>query len=390
MDKKIVFLHIPKSGGTTFKSLLYKKYGRKKSYQFNSYRIFDAIEEFRKMPLHKKREYSVIEGHFANGIERYLCVSEAPVFITFLREPVKRVISYWKHLKRLPLLKGGFGMNYKYIKDGIDLRELSLEEFIKGDYSYEIDNGQLRYLASVDGKPVSFERKRCMDIQDLKRAKRNLMEKYSFGITEKYPESLLLLKEEMLRKGIDLEVEYQKKLNQSPNKVELSKKEVELIKGRNSLDAELYEFAYEIFHEKLRKYFGKQNLAEKTKSVKQSFNCIAHSRKLRQIKEALSKIDRRSRVVVYGAGEHTYRLLKSTDLKCKNIECIVDTYEQDGDMLGIKVKNAKELGDIVPDVVIISSFAFQEEIYRYLTKEIGYNGLIVKFYDENDTEVFYV
>jgi len=58
-------------------------------------------------------------------------------------------------------------------------------------------------------------------------------------------------------------------------------------------------------------------------------------------------------------------------------------------MLGIKVKNAKELGDIVPDVVIISSFAFQEEIYRYLTKEIGYNGLIVKFYDENDTKAFH-
>lgn len=86
-----------------------------------------------------------------------------------------------------------------------------------------------------------------------------------------------------------------------------------------------------------------------------------------------------SKIAIRGGGVHTKELLKiiSEDIK---IECIIDKNPSKEKIRGINVISLKEFIKDDFDIVIISSFAYRNEIKKELF-DMGYSGRIIDIYD---------
>lgn len=91
-----------------------------------------------------------------------------------------------------------------------------------------------------------------------------------------------------------------------------------------------------------------------------------------------------SRVAIYGAGYHTECLLDATDLRRAELVALVDgnPAKQGTRVLGLPVVSPRELGALAPDVVVISSYDFQDEMVESL-RRVGLGEVpIVTFYSD--------
>ncbi|WP_269059921.1 hypothetical protein [Iocasia frigidifontis] len=95
------------------------------------------------------------------------------------------------------------------------------------------------------------------------------------------------------------------------------------------------------------------------------------------------------KIVIYGAGEHTLKLLELTDLPKKNIQFIIDSYKTNFKVNKYEVKKPEKLKKLDVDIVIVSSFRFQNEIVKYLKDKLNFNGKFITLYNENGFEPFY-
>ena len=93
-----------------------------------------------------------------------------------------------------------------------------------------------------------------------------------------------------------------------------------------------------------------------------------------------------SKILIYGAGEHTKRLLeKISDLNLNIIGLIdSDQRKQEEVFYGYKVYSPLEINSLKPDVVIISSLAYEKEIYYELKRKINPTIDIYPLYHKNE------
>ena len=93
--KSLYFLHIPKTAGTTLISII--------DDHFNLDSILHEQvwnEILPKIP-ETFSQFRLIRGHFGYGLHRVL--TKKPLFLTMLREPVDRVLSFYEHIRRDPI-----------------------------------------------------------------------------------------------------------------------------------------------------------------------------------------------------------------------------------------------------------------------------------------------
>ena len=101
--KSVIFLHIPKVGGTTVNRIIDRQYKPNTIYRVRDddsrhKRIQDCVDEFKLLPSSEKEEIEVVMGHMGFGIHNFL--PQPSVYITMLRDPVERVISYYYYVLR--------------------------------------------------------------------------------------------------------------------------------------------------------------------------------------------------------------------------------------------------------------------------------------------------
>lgn len=128
----------------------------------------------------------------------------------------------------------------------------------------------------------------------------------------------------------------------------------------------------------IKKFYPFKEKSKEKKLLKKNF-----------IKNLIDQIDDDKKIVVYGAGIHTQKLLQSTNLSLKNIIYFLDSKKVGELFNNIKICNIDTLLDEKPDVIIISSFTFQEDIFKELTKKLSYDCRIIKLYDNDDVEPYY-
>ncbi|SDC82928.1 MULTISPECIES: sulfotransferase family 2 domain-containing protein [unclassified Candidatus Frackibacter] len=242
-DKLLIFMHIPKTGGITLRRIIDKQYDESKVFTGKHKGAIGELEEDR-------NQFRCVQGHVRFGIHEYC--PEPYTYITMIREPVDRMISEYYHIRRSPTNR------FHERMQSINLKEYAISnEFASNS------NRQVSILTGVKKDPFDLEK------ADLKEAKRNLDEYFSVvGITERFDESLLLMKREL---GWD-NILYTKKnvgQNRLP-KEEVSNEVLDIIKERNKLDIELYNYA-------------KNNLQEQINSLgpdfKRNLNNFIHQSK---------------------------------------------------------------------------------------------------------------
>lgn len=215
-DKLILFMHIPKTAGTTLHQIVHSQYssGVSQCYFENPKDILVKLEN------DNIWKTSCIYGHFIFGLHQD--ISRPATYITLLRDPIERVISlfyYWRINNNL-------------------IQKMSLENFVhSNDY---LENSDLQTFYISGGS------------YNLETAKENLSKYFSVvGITERFVESLFLIKKELGWSNVDHYVSYNVTPNR-PSKDQISKDVIDLIKKKNQLDIQLYEFAKQLFEVKIK------------------------------------------------------------------------------------------------------------------------------------------
>ena len=226
----LIFLHIPKSAGTTLNRLIEWEYPLFDMYSVDP--VFFRWSRARLWRLSKRRlqRFRVFKGHMPFGLHELL--PQPATYITVMRGAVERVISAYYFMSNYMLHP-----NYwKFRREG-----WTLEDFVRRSPR---ENVQTKMIAGADyDAPCTAE--------TLLRAKENLQHFSVVGLTERFEESLALMK---LRFGWKLDSYSSFNVTRKrPKKRELPQSTLDLIAERNRFDMELYECARNLFEETINK-----------------------------------------------------------------------------------------------------------------------------------------
>lgn len=220
-----VFVHIPKTGGTTFRSILEDNFppgavGR-------SGNVFGGQGGTRTAKLAQlqrsghiiTRPLDLLSGHIPLGLRPYL--PDDSRYVTFLREPVDRMLSHFYSLRELGRVSADDSPEAAFGPEGL-----------------LVDNLQTRMLSGVE-EPFG-----AVTQDMLEQAKENLHDRVlAFGLTERFDESLVLMRR---RLGLASLVYIHHRPTTRP--IEPAPVEVlRLVEDSNRYDIDLYAWAAQEF-----------------------------------------------------------------------------------------------------------------------------------------------
>lgn len=95
----LIFLHIPKTAGRTLEKILEREYAAEFTYNIYGYdqSILEAAKQLSLLPNRQLRSIRLIKGHYNFGLHKLL--PQGARYITFLREPIDRIVSHYFYVK---------------------------------------------------------------------------------------------------------------------------------------------------------------------------------------------------------------------------------------------------------------------------------------------------
>jgi hypothetical protein len=229
MDREtLIFLHIPKTAGTTLNRIIEWQYHPLQIFTIDPHRIRATPERLKQLSEKRRRRLRVVRGHMFYGIHELL--PQGKTYITMLRDPVARAVSAYHFILRRPLNP----LHKKVKREG-----LTLEDCLR--LFPERHNLQCRLIAGIMDTAISDERL-------LDKAKQNLAKSFSVvGICERFEESLALISH---RFGWKIGFYENQKVARQRHCVEPEL--AALIREHNRFDVELYEFGKSLLEQALR------------------------------------------------------------------------------------------------------------------------------------------
>lgn len=239
INTPLLFVHIPKTGGSTFHNILNNQYD--KIYNIDSFDVKESIRKFKEFDQNKIQEFGVIKGHLALQLLDHI---KNPTTVTFLREPIDCFISTYHYIKRAKRNR-----NHSLVKN------LTLYQFVDFAVENGIDNHQTRHLSnSLTENPSKESEKMAIYGEELlERAKVNL-EKFDFVFyTTQFDKSVLILFKELNWKKKPFFMVENKTKNR-PNFSDIPPETLEKIKEVQKFDISLFEYSKKINDGLMKKF----------------------------------------------------------------------------------------------------------------------------------------
>jgi hypothetical protein len=246
----LLFLHIPKAAGTTLRSILERQFSAQVTFTIDGNDSQTSIKEFTSLPEAQRAKLRLVKGHMPYGLHKYLSVPAT--YITMLRDPVDRIISYYYFV---------LNSHRHYLHREVTDRNMSLPDFVRSGLTTELIDDQTRLISGVERvntRHLDGEERRTLrpgtepvTAEILETARKNLRDHFSaVGLFSRFDESLLLFKRRLGWKNV-----YYVRQNVSrkrPAKQQVPGDVRDLIARHNEKDMELYEYAGKRFEETIR------------------------------------------------------------------------------------------------------------------------------------------
>ncbi|WP_448871328.1 sulfotransferase family 2 domain-containing protein [Desulfobulbus propionicus] len=228
--EQIIFLHIPKTAGTTLREIVYAQYAVDRITPIYRDERFMDMETFSQLPPEKKDAADIFIGHFAYGFHQHLSGNRPYKYATMLRHPIARGLSLYNHLKNLQFAGS----------------EISFSELLKNKGS-QFRNNQSRYIAGWGTQKM------------LETAIQNIEKDFLFvGITERFNESLLLASHDL---GWQLKPYKRRNVTSTmwatnyADQLRNDKESMQELQKLNTIDMQLYEYANKRFSQQIASHF---------------------------------------------------------------------------------------------------------------------------------------
>jgi len=234
-DAVLIFLHIPKTAGTTLNRIIDWEYNPLRIFSINGRYFRTSYQKLTNCPARRLARMQVFRGHMPFGLHKLL--TQPATYITVLRDPVERTISEYF-----------FAVNRKIHRQHHQISQLSLEEYVS---TSPYNNAQTKLIAGqISG--YDFLAGDC-SAEMLAVAKQNLVRHFSFvGVTEQFEESLALAKALFgwkVRRYASFRITPRR-----PKCEAIPAHTRELIAEYNRFDLALYEYGVALFKEALAKH----------------------------------------------------------------------------------------------------------------------------------------
>ena len=242
MKEKLIFLHIPKSAGSTIQTIFKRQYKKNAFFVPGEHPDLNIIKE----ELLEKTNIRLCFGHMDFGMHD--TIGKEYKYATILRDPIERIISHYYYVKRQP--------KHHLYNQAFKQNNFSLAEYVENGLSTELNNGQVRILIGAGGFHKNVHTKYQIPVGEckpwmLQEAKSNIEKHFALcGLQEYFDESLILMKKEFHWKW---NIGYvSQNITQARKKAsELDDKTLKIISDANALDIELYHWVKTIFLAKM-------------------------------------------------------------------------------------------------------------------------------------------
>jgi len=236
MNDTLIFLHLPRTGGTTLRDILNRQYPNDATFENKT--LLDTDQNFNVDNSSEKDQYTLIKGHVYFGIHKF--IPQSCSYFSMMRDPIERTISAYNYIK-----------NRSSHRDHEIANKLTIEDYIERGHNLLVNNGQTRLLAGRDAS-LSVPFNEINEIH-LEQAKENIQNQFLLvGLTERYNESLILLKNLLSWKTPTYSIANAVKRENKTTQIDSQLKE--LIVRYNQIDFQLYDYVSALFDEQIAKH----------------------------------------------------------------------------------------------------------------------------------------
>jgi hypothetical protein len=227
----LVFLHIPKTAGTTLSHMIVRRFRREQIFHVRNPKFpkgpvysenYGTVEAFQALPETERAGFRCILGHFHYGLHRW--IPGPAVYVTMVRDPIERLLSQLSQYNKMI-------RNSEIASQG----QVSLQEYLRVAPA-AAENHHARFLLGVDDYDVlDAAERRSLVLTALR-------ERFLWvGVQEQFDESVVLLHRKLGWTPLPFG-----RLNVSPDRTRLEDYPPETIsrlRSINQLDLAVHEYA---------------------------------------------------------------------------------------------------------------------------------------------------